>query len=157
MLAGLRPLGLAALILAGAVLMGGRMQLFSGTTPSELGAIHGRLKPVPETPNAVSSQAADAAHFVAPLRYGDNGPAAIARLARIVAAQRGARVVELRDDYLRAEFSSEFLGFVDDVEFLVSAAENLIHVRSASRLGYSDFGVNRARVDMLRSRFEAGT
>jgi uncharacterized protein (DUF1499 family) len=67
----------------------------------------------------------------------------------------GARVVEERDDYLRAEFATRWLGFVDDVEFWADPAAGVIQVRSASRLGRKDFGVNRERIEKIRSRWAA--
>ena len=78
----------------------------------------------------------------------------MAHLNQIVSSLPRTRVVEESNCYLRAEVSSRVFGFVDDIEFYVDEPSALIHVRSASRIGYSDFGVNRARVETIRSRFQ---
>ncbi|HVO90231.1 MAG TPA: DUF1499 domain-containing protein [Casimicrobiaceae bacterium] len=127
-------------------------RLFAGTPP-ELGVVDGALRPCPDKPNCVSSQAADSAHAIAPFRYDGEMGDAMTRLADVVAAQQGAVIVSRRAGYLRAEFTSRIMGFVDDVEFTADAPSHTIHVRSASRLGYSDLGVNRARVENLRRQF----
>jgi uncharacterized protein (DUF1499 family) len=135
------------------------MGLLSGRRPPDLGATNGRLAPCPASPNCVSSQAdaADAQHHVAPLTFKGDPRAAWETLRRIVAESERARIVAERDGYLYAEFESRLMGFVDDLECLLDARTRRIHVRSASRLGYRDFGVNRQRVESLRSRLrEAG-
>lgn len=113
-----------------------------------------RLAPCPETPNCVSSGATDRAHWVAPLPAPD-GPAALQRLKGALAENPRAEVVEEREGYLRAEFHIPVFGFVDDVEFLWSAPEKVLHVRSASRKGRWDLGVNRRRVERIRSALSA--
>ena len=125
--------------------------LLAGTPPDTLGLRDGALAPCPDRPNCVSSRATDARHAVAPLGIRGDATAAWRRLAAAIGGMPGARVV--RDDgaYLHAEFSSATLGFVDDVELALDAAARVIHVRSAARLGRYDFGVNRARVEALRS------
>lgn len=131
----------------------------AGERPADLGVNRGRLKPPSTTENSVSSQAtlysgpgADYAR-IAPLPLHGDPATELQRLAQIVAAQPGARIVKQEDHYLYAEFSSRWLGFVDDVEFWAAPAEGVIHVRSASRMGRRDFGVNRARIEALRSAF----
>jgi uncharacterized protein (DUF1499 family) len=127
--------------------------LFAGTPPATLGATAGRLAPCPDRPNCAASQATDSAHRVAPIAFAGDAAAAMARLQRVVAAQPGAVVVVARGDYLYATFRSAVFGFVDDVEFLANPAAGAIDVRSASRLGHSDFGVNRKRVEAVRAAF----
>jgi uncharacterized protein (DUF1499 family) len=121
--------------------------------PANLGVTAGRLAPCPSSPNCVSSQAdpADTAHFIQPLRYDDPSEIAWARLVRLVSTWPRTRMIEVTDRYLHAEVSTLVLRFVDDLEFLLGPAE--IHVRSASRLGRTDFGVNRRRVERLRRAF----
>ena len=131
------------------------MGWFSGRRPTDLGVREGRLKPVPDTPNAVSSQTQSPTHAIAPLAYRTSREAAMAALAGIVAAMPGATVLVQEADYLYAEFESAWMGFVDDVEFHLPAGERVIHVRSASRLGRSDLGVNRRRVEAIRARLAA--
>lgn len=133
--------------------------MFAGKRPSNLGVTDGRLAAPRRSPNCVSSQAdpGDAVHYVAPLRFSDNADEAMARLARIVEGMERTSVVKRDGHYLYAEFRSKLLGFVDDVEFLASSTEGAVHVRSASRLGRRDFGVNRDRVETIRLQFEAAS
>jgi uncharacterized protein (DUF1499 family) len=147
----------AALVLATiAVLAAGRAGLFAGTPPA-LGIADGELLPCPPTPNCVVSQAdpADATHHVAPITFHGDPAKVWAALADAVRATAGATILDEQAGYLRAEFVSRVLGFVDDVEFRLDSGAKRIHVRSASRLGRSDFGVNRARVEAIRARLAA--
>ena len=130
--------------------------LFAGTPPSDLGAPAGRLKPCPDTPNCVNSQATGA-HAVAPIAFADSPLAALQRMARVLESMPRTRIVERTAGYLRAEASSRIFGFVDDVELLLDAEARVLHVRSASRLGYSDLGVNRRRIEAIRAAFEASS
>ncbi|MBL8384671.1 MAG: DUF1499 domain-containing protein [Burkholderiales bacterium] len=152
---------MAALVLAVAVLIttgGVHMGLLSGSRPSGLGFSGGSFKPCSWKPNCVCSTAdpkADAGHFIEPLGFDGDPAAAWQRLAAIVKAAPRVNVVTENSGYLHAEFSSRTMGFVDDVEFALDAAGRRIHARSASRLGVRDFGVNRARVEGIRARFNA--
>lgn len=114
------------------------------------------LAPCPDKPNCVSSQARDKAHAVAPLNLTTTPADAIQRLRQIIDAMPRTRVVATTDDYLHVEFTSALLRFVDDVEFRVDVDAGVIHVRSASRVGHYDFGVNRRRVEAIRIAFERG-
>ena len=99
------------------------------------------------------TQFGDAGHHVEPIRF--TGPPAVTfeRLRSTLQSMPGARVITADDGYLHAEFTSRLFRFVDDVECLVDPAGQVIHVRSASRVGHSDFGVNRRRVEALRAAF----
>lgn len=122
---------------------------FSGQRPNNLGVQNGRLQSCPNTPNCVSSEATDSEHQIADLKYlGDD---TIATIKAIVLAQPGAAVISETGDYLYAEFTSKLMGFVDDVEFYVDRNAQTVKVRSASRLGQSDLGVNRKRIETIRS------
>lgn len=146
---------LAALFIALAIVVAPQMGLFSGTRPDGLGVHGGRLAPVPEErTNAVSSFATTAYHQIAPLAIRGDARAAFSQLAALVSAEPGAVIIEQRSDYLRAEFTTRWLRFVDDVEFLLDEPAGVIHLRSASRLGRNDFGVNRKRIEALRSKFD---
>lgn len=154
-------LALVALLLLG-LLGAARLGLLQGQRPSDLGVKLGRLKPPSPTPNSVSSQAAlHPGHAmleyarIDPLPLRGEARTSIAALRALVAAMPGATVVEQRDDYLYAEFATPVLRFVDDVEFWVDPAAGAIQVRSASRLGRKDFGVNRQRVEAIRARWVA--
>ena len=115
-----------------------------------------RLAPCPDKPNCVSSVATDASHHVEPLRFTGSLENALDRLEIILRGLPRVTVVAVEGGYLRAEFKSALLGFVDDVEFMADASAAFIHVRSASRVGYSDLGVNRKRVEEIRALFQAG-
>lgn len=143
--------------IAMALLLGGAVGLFSGQRPGNLGARDGRLEPCAATPNCVSSQAdvKDTTHYVLPIAI--TGPAANAwpALLSVVRHQDRAAIVDEKTGYIHAEFTSRWMGFVDDVEFLLNEKAAVIEVRSASRLGSSDFGVNRKRVETLRTVLSA--
>lgn len=128
----------------------------SGTMP-KLGVKAGQLEPCPDKPNCVSSQAKDGDHFIDPIRVSVTQAEAKKRLLAVLEETDNAEVVEVADSYIRAAFTSSLMRFVDDVEFYFPAeqsSEVLIHVRSASRLGHSDFGVNRERVKMIREQLK---
>jgi uncharacterized protein (DUF1499 family) len=118
--------------------------MFDWRRPTNLGVKDGRLAPCRRTPNCVCSQAdpSEREHYIAPLK------ASIEQVRKAVEALPRTRIVAARPNYLYAEFRSRLLGFVDDVEFFFDGAA--VQVRSASRLGRRDFGVNRARIEELR-------
>ena len=130
--------------------------MFAGKRPEYLGVKDGRLARAKSTPNCVSSQAepADTEHTIAPIRFKGSALDAIAAARRAVEGMERALVVRHEGNYLYAEFKSKLMGFVDDVEFTYDEKAGQLHVRSASRLGRRDFGVNRARVEALRSLIE---
>jgi len=130
------------------------MGLFSGKRPASLGVTAGRFAPCKPTPNCVSSQAdrSDAMHYLAPLAAGNDPRRTFEALEQIVRATPRTKVVRDEADYLYAEYRSRLFGFVDDVEFWLDSRAGVIHVRSASRLGRSDLGVNRTRVEDIRTR-----
>lgn len=125
---------------------------FSGTRPTNLGVKDGKLAACPASPNCVSSQAAtaDKEHYIEPLPGGDD--AAMERLKGVIEGMERTKIISAREDYLYAEFTSALMGFVDDVEFYRDATSGTIQVRSASRLGQSDLGVNRKRVEEIRAK-----
>jgi len=131
--------------------------LLSGRRPDNLGGKNGRLAPCKRSPNCVSSQAdrADAEHYIGPIAFKGATAEAMAAARRAVEAMERARIVREDRSYLYSEFSSKLLGFVDDLELLYDEKAGVFHVRSASRLGRRDFGVNRARVEKLRALIAA--
>jgi uncharacterized protein (DUF1499 family) len=112
-----------------------------------------RLSPCPDSPNCVSSLSKDESHHVEPLTY--NGPLEEARekLISVINSMKRSKVVIAEDYYIHATFTSFLFRFVDDGEFSFDDARKVIDVRSASRTGYSDLGVNRRRVEEIRQRF----
>ena len=130
----------------------GKLTLFAGTRPDNLGVYSGRLAPCPSSPNCVSSYSQDAQHGIAALSYDSEPEMAIANLKQIIESMPRTNIVKEEENYLYAEFTSKIMGYVDDVEFYVDEDANAIQVRSASRLGESDLGVNRERVETIREK-----
>jgi uncharacterized protein (DUF1499 family) len=127
----------------------------SGTTP-DLGVNNGKLMPCPKTPNCVNSQAADEKHYIQPIHYTGTQQEAQDRLLQILESEKQTKILATQENYIRAEFTSALFRFVDDVEFYFpeeQADEKIIHIRSASRVGYSDLGANRKRIEQIRSKF----
>ncbi len=151
---------LGALIVGGTVLVlaAARAGALAGHMPADLGVRDGRLKPASGTRNSVSSQAAETtgagAEYarIEPLRFEGGGAEAMARLRAILASTPGARIVQERPDYLYVQFTTRWLRFVDDAEFYLAPGARQIELRSASRLGREDFGVNRQRIESIRAR-----
>ncbi len=131
--------------------------MFAGKRPANLGVTDGRLARPKRTPNCVSSQAdpGDTGHRIAPLATIDTPAQAMGRLRKIVDGMQRTFVVKHEAHYLYVEFKSRLMGYVDDVEFSFSEKDRVIHVRSASRLGRRDYGVNRARIEVIRAQFAA--
>lgn len=130
---------------------------FSGKRPTNLGVKDGKLANCPASPNCVSSQAAatDSEHFIAPLAYHSEPTKAMADLKTIIEGMPRTKIITETTDYLYVEFTSALMGFVDDVEFYLNPGDSVIHVRSASRLGQSDLGVNRKRIEEIQNQFSA--
>ncbi len=129
---------------------------FSAKPPADPGPRNGQLPPCPDSPNCVSTFATDETHAMAPLRF-DEGRAEIAwqRLPEVVESLPRAVIVDRRPDYFRAEFTSAVFRFVDDAEFLFDRESGTIHFRSASRVGRSDLGANRQRIQTIIERLQA--
>ncbi|WP_414621650.1 DUF1499 domain-containing protein [Calothrix sp. CCY 0018] len=129
--------------------------IFSGTKPDNLGVNDGKLADCPNSPNCVSSQSpsSDETHFIQPLKYSSTTEKALTDLKNVIESEDRTKMIEESSDYLYAEFKTALMGFVDDVEFYLDSSTNTIHVRSASRLGQSDLGVNRKRIETIRTKF----
>lgn len=152
--------GLAVAVLAAAVVGASQLGLLAGSTPA-LGVLNGRLKPPSPNPNSVSSQTAlypehpqQAYAVIAPLKITGDGEAAMARLAVLLRQSAGTVIVTQQPTYIYAQCSTPVLRFTDDVEFWLDKPNGVIQFRSASRLGRKDFGVNRARMETIRARFQ---
>ena len=120
---------------------------FPGTRPNNLGVKDGQLAPTPTTPNCVHSQSDDDQYNIAPLPF-----VSIAQIKEAVNSMERTEIIEEKDNYLYVEFTTKLMGFVDDVEFYRDEAANVVHVRSASRLGKSDLNLNRQRVEEIRAK-----
>ena len=144
-----------------AAVLAGQLGWLRGSAPA-LGVRDGRLRPPSNTPNSVSSQAllhpdhprrteAD----IAPLALRGDGEATLAKIEAIVAAMDGAQLQKREAGYLYATYTTRLMKYVDDVEFWFDPAKQVVQVRSASRVGRKDFGVNRARIEAIRAKLAA--
>jgi uncharacterized protein (DUF1499 family) len=147
----LHPVPLATLEMA----MSKPLFSFSGKRPTNLGVTDGKLADCPGTPNCVNSQApdTDVQHKIAPLSYTKSPTEAMTALKGVIQGMKRTQIIREDENYLYVEFTSALMGYVDDVEFLVDPSAKVIHVRSASRLGQSDLGVNRKRIEEIRAKF----
>lgn len=127
----------------------------TGSRPAELGVQGGKLLPCPESPNCVSSDASDEEHSIAALSLEGDPAAAWSALRAAVERTPRTEVIEDTGAYMHVEFTSLLFRYVDDVEFDLRPAAGTIAVRSASRLGHSDMGANRKRVEALREALES--
>jgi uncharacterized protein (DUF1499 family) len=114
-----------------------------------------RLSPCPKSPNCVSSLSEDKSHQVDPLTYSATLEEAREKLISVIKSMKRSEIVTAENNYIHATFTSFLFRFVDDVEFSFDDETKVINVRSASRAGYSDLGVNRRRVEEIRKRFIA--
>lgn len=153
---------LLLLALSAGLVLAGQLGFLSGTVPQDLGVTDGRLKPPSVTPNSVSSQASLYPEHpqrnyasIAPLAYTGDGDAAMAKLATLLRKSERTVVVAQESGYIYAQCTSTLLKFTDDIEFWLDRPNSVIQVRSASRLGKKDFGVNRARVESIRAQFSS--
>ena len=147
------PLLIALLI----VIIGVRGLTYFSKPPENLGVINGRLAEPPQSPNCVASQVpTDQPEYIKPLNLPTDREDPIGDLAKEIAKLPRVTVITEDQNYLHAECRSLVLGFVDDLEFLRDDTQGVIQVRSASRMGHSDLGVNRARVERIRKLWDAG-
>ena len=128
----------------------GEKTMFAGKRPANIGIQSGKLAACPSSPNCVSSFSQDAEHQIEPLAYTSSPAEAMAKLKEAIESLGKTKIITATDNYLYAEFTSALMGFVDDVEFLEDNGAKVIHVRSASRLGQSDLGANRKRIEAIR-------
>ncbi|MCP3875611.1 MAG: DUF1499 domain-containing protein [Desulfobacteraceae bacterium] len=141
------------MVIVGLILFAG----CAGTMP-DLGINNGELTPCPKTPNCVNSQAVGEKHYIESIRYTGTQQEARAHLLQILESENRTKILTTQGNYIRAEFMSALFRFVDDVEFYFpkeQAGKVVIHIRSASRIGYSDLGANRKRVERIREKMGA--
>lgn len=135
--------------LSGLMAMGG----CSAKNNSSIGIENGELKKCPSSPNCVSSYEKDSSHSIEPLIYSTTKDEAASKLKSIVLGMKRTKLISETGDYMHFEFKSKIFRFIDDVEFYFPGNEKIIHLRSASRTGYSDMGVNRKRIEKIRELF----
>ena len=150
-IAGMKTAGIVVLVVVLAVVAFGLYRTF--TPPDDLYTATHHFPNCPERPSCVSSIAKDSTHAIAPLRYEGDPDAAQALLSSTISAMPGARIEQEDEHYIHALFQTPHMHFHDDVELLISP-DGVVDVRSISRFGYGDHGVNRARVGEIRKRFE---
>lgn len=121
--------------------------------PKTLGVRDDRLAPCPDSPNCVSTQADRDHQRMDSIPMAIDAPVAMETLKRVISAMPRTQIVTDDDNYLHVEFTSSLFRFVDDVELFVDRAQRVIHFRSASRSGRSDFGVNRKRMQDIVAAF----
>ncbi len=160
MLKMLRTAVMVPLALGSVLLAAGQAGLLRGKPRAPLGVRKGRLAPPARTPNSVSSQALLYAGqpgavkaAVEPLHFQGDAAWAFGHAARVVADLPNTRIVERTPTYVHAECTSAWFNFVDDVELLLDAPAQTIHLRSASRIGRKDFGANRQRADAIHAAY----
>ncbi|MDX1968214.1 MAG: DUF1499 domain-containing protein [Planctomycetaceae bacterium] len=127
----------------------------SARRPGNLGVVDGRLADCPPSPNCVCTQAAAASHQAQPIPFTGSAAEAADRLRAVLSRQPRTAIITDRGDYLHAEATSLLFRYVDDVEFFIDADKQVIHFRSASRVGHSDLDVNRGRMQAIRTAFLA--
>ena len=125
----------------------------AGSRPQSLGATQGRLSDCPSSPNCCSSQSRDKNHFIAPLPYRQTLPVARKMMIDLIQGMKSAKIITITDNYIHAEFASAFFHFLDDAEFFFDESTKTIHMRSAARTGYYDLGVNRKRLEAIKSKY----
>jgi uncharacterized protein (DUF1499 family) len=155
-------IAIVVLALVMSAIVAGQVGLLQGNAPTDLGVRQGKLKGLSSTDNSVSSQAdlypdhpQRKYSSIAPLAVRGNGPTTIAKLKGVVEGMNGAKVITSAPDYLYAQYTTALMKYVDDVEFWFDPTANVIQVRSASRLGKSDLGVNRKRIEVVRAALAA--
>lgn len=127
--------------------------MFTGKRPTNIGIqASGQLAPCPGSPNCVNSFSQEAQSKIEPLTYSSTPTQAMANLKSIIQNMERTNIITETENYLYAEFKTKLMGFVDDVEFLLDPSAKVIQVRSASRLGQSDLGVNRQRIETIRAK-----
>jgi uncharacterized protein (DUF1499 family) len=155
---------LAVAIVALLVLVAGQIGLLRGKAPTDLGMKEGKLKRPSRTPNSVTSQAdlwpdhpQKAYSAIAPFKASGDGSAEMKKIAEALKAMPRTTVIQQEPGYIYAQSTTAALKFTDDIEFAFDANKGIIDVRSASRLGRKDFGVNRARVESIRRAIGQGS
>ena len=124
--------------------------LFSGSASAAIGNNSDRLEPCPSSPNCVVSVNGDEEHQIDPIAYNSDRATAKETLLKVLSVVPRTEVIENTDNYIHAESTSRIFKFVDDVDFYFPEDKNVIHIRSASRVGESDLGVNRRRMEQIR-------
>jgi len=130
--------------------------LFTGcgrTMPEGLGLNDNALAKCPNSPNCVSTQSQKEEAKIEPIKYKINDKTAYKLLLQVIESNKLANVISKTNNYIHAAYYTKSKIFIDDVEFYIDSTTNTIHFRSASRVGHSDLGANRKRMESIRSEF----
>ncbi len=118
-----------------------------------IGMTEGKLAPCPDSPNCVSTQSEEKGHAMKPLPYLQTREASREKILSILKDMKRTEIVKLTESYIHAEFRTALWRFVDDVEFFLDDTARVVHFRSASRVGYYDFGLNRRRMKRISEKY----
>jgi len=118
-----------------------------------IGIVDGKLHPCPKSPNCVSTQAIDENQKIEPIKYSGSLEDAKGKILNIINSLKRSKIITDEENYIHIEFRTATFRFVDDVEFLFDDKEKIIHFRSRARMGYSDMGVNRKRMEQITKLF----
>ena len=118
-----------------------------------IGIINGKLHPCPKSPNCVSTQATDNKQKINPIHFSVSLNEAKDKIIEIISSLKRSKIITNKENYIHVEFRTATFKFVDDVEFVFDDSEKIIHFRSRARLGYSDMGVNRKRMESIRNKY----
>ena len=126
------------------------------TRPENLGLTNGKLAKCPRSPNCVSTFAkeTDEKHYISPLSFKGSVKDTMDKVKEVLDTMSRTKIITETENYIHAECTTLIFRFVDDLEIYLEESTKLIHFRSASRVGHSDFGVNRKRVNKLKSKLD---
>ena len=119
-----------------------------------IGIVDGKFYPCPNTPNCVSTQATGKEHKIEPIQYSGTLNEAKEKIIQIMNSLKRSKIIINKENYIHVVFRTAIFRFIDDVEFLFNDSEKVIHFRSRARLGYSDMGVNRKRMEKIREMYK---
>ena len=118
-----------------------------------IGILNGKFHPCPKSPNCVSTHATDDKQKMNPIKFSGSLNEAKDKIIDIISSLKRSKIITNKENYIHAEFRTATFKFVDDVEFLFDDSEKIIHFRSRARLGYSDMGVNRKRMETIGNMY----
>lgn len=141
-------------IIVGIIITLSSSLIFSATAFAAIGLDNGHLSACPNSPNCVVSQDGDQDHTIEPIAYQGDRTTAKETLLKVLSVVPRTKVIENTDNYIHTESTSRIFKFVDDAEFYFPEDQKIIQVRSAARVGESDLGVNRRRIEQIRLAME---
>jgi len=131
------------------VILAGQMIITNMRIPKNLGVNNGMFAPMPKSPNAVSSQSDDPDYHVEPFPFKENLEHTKAVIINAIESYGNAEIITNESNYIHAIFTTSKMRFHDDVEIYFNESAGIVEYRSASRVGYSDMGLNKERYNKL--------